>query len=164
MLVSQQTLFVTAATGTFTAFWILFLRTAQIQAGGRAEIYTEGCVRCSGEADEPDMFQAAEKKEKLCDAPHKYRRAERPLQTPLDVPELRTPLLNPTTMEFKYGDPQGPQLREMKPSCFLLGLQSRVRSELLRGSTVRTFGPEGSSSPLLSRPPRTSLQENANTP
>lgn len=72
------------------------------------------------------MFQTEEKKEKLCDVPHKYIRTKRPLQTPLDVPELRTALLNLTTMEFKYGDPQGPQLREMSPSCFLFGLQSRA--------------------------------------
>lgn len=118
-------MFVIAATGTFTGCRILFLHTVQILAGGRAEIYTGVCVSVLWGGCRDDMFQTEEKeKEKLWDGPHKYRRAKRSPRTRLDVPELRTALLNLTTMEIKYGDLQGSQLRGMSPSCFL----SRARS------------------------------------
>lgn len=56
------------------------------------------------------MFQT-EEEEKLCDVAHKYMRAKRPLQA--GRPKAEEVIVKSEDLEFKYSNPQGPQVREM---------------------------------------------------
>lgn len=86
-----------------------------------------GCVRCSGEAAEPTCFSPKRKKKSSVTSLINTRELKG-LRRPRRRPQLGTVLLNLTTMEFKNGDAQGPQLRETSPSGFLFRLQSRAES------------------------------------
>lgn len=102
-------LFVRAATGTVTGFWILFLHTVQIQAGGEHRFIQQRFVWDPvGGAADPDMSQTVGKEKSCLTTIINKCDLNGLCRPPLKVLKLRTTLFNVTTMNSSMTPHRGP--------------------------------------------------------